>query len=102
MGSTLALLHATTGTGIDSLSYSDIIRKIIKVGGCNCSRANIVGAYLGACYGFEACDVSGKGACAYVFIVIIMIYIGSVFKYGLLMYGYVYYCVNDNLSYNIH
>ena len=61
MGSTLALLHATTGTGIDSLSYSDIIRKIIKVGGCNCSRANIVGAYLGACYGFEACDSSGKG-----------------------------------------
>ena len=82
MGSTLALLHATTGTsgkstgagtgegtgtGIDSLSYSGIIRKIIKVGGCNCSRANIVGAYLGACYGFDACDVSGKGTYIYVF-----------------------------------
>ena len=37
----------------DHLGYADTIRKVIKVGGCNCSRANFVGACLGAIYGIQ-------------------------------------------------
>jgi len=34
-------------------SYAQGIRSTIKAGGCNCSRANFVGACLGAMYGFD-------------------------------------------------
>ena len=41
------------------LSFADTIRKIIRVGGCNCSRANMVGACLGANYGFQEVPFHG-------------------------------------------
>lgn len=36
---------------ITSSSYAECIRKIAKGGGCNCSRANLAGAVLGAVHG---------------------------------------------------
>jgi len=38
---------------ITSKSYKDAMHKTIKAGGCNCSRANFVGAYFAALKGFE-------------------------------------------------
>jgi ADP-ribosylglycohydrolase len=37
---------------ISSSSYEEAVRKVIMAGGCNCSRANLAGACLGAAYGF--------------------------------------------------
>ena len=45
MGSTHAI--------ITSSSYKSAIIKTIKAGGCNCSRANFVGAYFAAYKGFK-------------------------------------------------
>ena len=38
---------------INSKSYKGAILKTIKAGGCNCSRANFVGAYFAALRGFK-------------------------------------------------
>ena len=38
---------------VTSNNYCDGIRKTIKAGGCNCSRANFIGCILGAIYGFN-------------------------------------------------
>jgi ADP-ribosylglycohydrolase len=38
---------------VTSNNYCDGIRKTIKAGGCNCSRANFIGCVLGAIYGFN-------------------------------------------------
>ena len=38
---------------ISSNNYKSAIIKTIKAGGCNCSRANFVGAYFAALKGFE-------------------------------------------------
>ena len=37
---------------VSSASFAGGIRKVIMAGGCNCSRANLAGACLGAAYGF--------------------------------------------------
>jgi len=39
---------------INSKNYKDAILKTIKAGGCNCSRANFIGAYFSALYGVSA------------------------------------------------
>jgi len=39
---------------INSRNYKDAILKTIKAGGCNCSRANFIGAYFSALYGVKA------------------------------------------------
>ena len=36
---------------LTSSSYPDVVRKIIRSGGCNCSKNNFAGAYFGALYG---------------------------------------------------
>ena len=36
---------------INSTNYKDAILKTIKAGGCNCSRANFIGAYFAALKG---------------------------------------------------
>ena len=46
-GSFQGALHAM----LTSNSYAECIRKIARAGGCNCSRANLAGACLGAVYG---------------------------------------------------
>ena len=38
---------------INSNNYKSAIIKTIKAGGCNCSRANFVGAYFAAYKGFK-------------------------------------------------
>ena len=38
---------------ITSKTYKDAVHKTIKAGGCNCSRANFVGAYFAALKGYE-------------------------------------------------
>ena len=38
---------------VNSNNYKSAINKTIKAGGCNCSRANFVGAYFAAYKGFE-------------------------------------------------
>ena len=38
---------------ITSQTYKDAVYKTIKAGGCNCSRANFVGAYFAASKGYE-------------------------------------------------
>ena len=38
---------------ITSKTYKDAVHKTIKAGGCNCSRANFVGAYFSALKGFK-------------------------------------------------
>jgi ADP-ribosylglycohydrolase len=57
MAAMLALLHAST-----PLSFADTIRKVIKIGGCNCSRANMVGACLGAAYGFQDSPINSENS----------------------------------------
>jgi hypothetical protein len=54
-GSILALLSSspTSAKPGAKLGFAEAIRKVIKGGGCNCSRANFAGACLGAAYGFE-------------------------------------------------
>jgi len=37
---------------VSSASFTDGVRKVIMGGGCNCSRANLAGACLGAAHGF--------------------------------------------------
>lgn len=51
-----ALLAVSSSSG-----FAEGIRKVIKGGGCNCSRSNFAGACLGAAYGFETVsdDVNG-------------------------------------------
>ena len=39
---------------INSANYKDAILRTIKAGGCNCSRANFVGAYFAALKGFDS------------------------------------------------
>eukprot|EP01040_Poterioochromonas_malhamensis_P004148 gene4149-4441_t len=51
MGALLAVLQSTNSVVSDASQYISAIRKIIRAGGCNCSRANIAGALLGATYG---------------------------------------------------
>ncbi len=58
MGSVLALLLSAS-RGESALSFADTVRMVIRVGGCNCSRANMVGACLGAAYGFQDTPFSG-------------------------------------------
>lgn len=50
MGALLAVLQSTTNAS-DHSKFSTAIRKIIRAGGCNCSRGNLAGAILGATYG---------------------------------------------------
>ena len=38
---------------INSKNYRNAILKTIKAGGCNCSRANFVGAYFAALKGYK-------------------------------------------------
>ena len=38
---------------ITSKTYKDAVYKTIKAGGCNCSRANFVGAYFSASKGLK-------------------------------------------------
>ena len=52
-GSFIGSLLAISLCHRNQLGYADTIRKVIKVGGCNCSRANFVGACLGAIYGLQ-------------------------------------------------
>ena len=47
MGAILACLPTKEGR----LSFREGIRKVIKGGGCNCSRANLAGALLGSSLG---------------------------------------------------
>ena len=49
-GTFMGSIHAM----ITSNSYKSAIIKTIKAGGCNCSRANFVGAYFAACKGFKS------------------------------------------------
>ena len=39
---------------INSRNYKSAILKTIKAGGCNCSRANFIGAYFSALKGFNS------------------------------------------------
>ena len=38
---------------INSTNYKNAILRTIKAGGCNCSRANFIGAYFAALKGFK-------------------------------------------------
>ena len=38
---------------VNSNKYKSAINKTIKAGGCNCSRANFVGAYFAALKGYK-------------------------------------------------
>ena len=38
---------------LSSASFAEGARKVIRAGGCNCSRANLCGALLGATHGFQ-------------------------------------------------
>jgi len=53
MGALLAigLSHARMADGVE-YGYVGAVRDVLKSGGCNCSRANFVGACLGAAYGY--------------------------------------------------
>lgn len=48
-GSFMGAIHAT----LRADGFAAGIRLVIKAGGCNCSRANLAGACLGAKYGFD-------------------------------------------------
>lgn len=48
-GSFQGALHAF----LSSDSFAEGARKVVRAGGCNCSRANLCGALLGAAHGFE-------------------------------------------------
>ena len=48
-GTFMGSIHAM----ITSKNYKDALLKTIRAGGCNCSRANFVGAYFSALKGFE-------------------------------------------------
>ena len=48
-GTFMGSVHAM----ITSQTYIDAVYKTIKAGGCNCSRANFVGAYFAALKGYE-------------------------------------------------
>ena len=48
-GTFMGSIHAI----VTSNNYKSAIIKTIKAGGCNCSRANFVGAYFAALKGFE-------------------------------------------------
>ena len=41
-------------TILNSKNYKDAILKTIKAGGCNCSRANFVGAYFASLKGINS------------------------------------------------
>lgn len=62
MGPMLALARSSPSVETSKrLSYADAIRRVIMVGGCNCSKANFVGACLGAAYGIEIDSDKGLG-----------------------------------------
>ena len=46
----MGYIHAV----ITSSGYKSAVIKTIKAGGCNCSRANFVGAYFSALKGFSS------------------------------------------------
>ena len=48
-GTFMGSVHAM----ITSKTYKNAVNKTIKAGGCNCSRANFVGAYFAALKGYE-------------------------------------------------
>ena len=48
-GTFMGSVHAM----ITSKTYKEAVHKTIKAGGCNCSRANFVGAYFAALKGYE-------------------------------------------------
>ena len=48
-GTFMGSVHAM----VTSKTYKDAVQKTIKAGGCNCSRANFVGAYFAALKGLE-------------------------------------------------
>lgn len=50
LGAWLAVLQSTSDAS-DKEKFATAIRKIIRSGGCNCSRANLAGSLLGAMYG---------------------------------------------------
>jgi len=52
-GSFQGAIHAVVNSG----SYAEAIRKTIRAGGCNCSRALFAGAMCGAKYGLEGIPV---------------------------------------------
>ena len=53
MGALLAIgtSHARMADGVE-YGYVGAVRDVLKSDGCNCSRANFVGACLGAAYGY--------------------------------------------------
>jgi len=53
-GTFLASIHAI----LNSKNYKSAIIKLIKAGGCNCSRANFVGAYFAALNGLKDIPVN--------------------------------------------
>ena len=58
MGAILACFTASEKRG----SFADSIRALMRAGGCNCSRANLAGAVLGASFGFnDESGISGRG-----------------------------------------
>lgn len=59
-GASFALV--TAAESATPQSFADIIRQVIRVGGCNCSRANMVGACLGAVYGFQEAPFSDSSS----------------------------------------
>ena len=50
-GSVQSAIHALLD---DSADYVTSVRRVMLVGGCNCSRVSLVGACLGAKFGLEA------------------------------------------------
>jgi len=48
-GSFQGALHAV----LTSKSFAEGTRKVVRAGGCNCSRANLAGSLLGACFLFD-------------------------------------------------
>jgi hypothetical protein len=65
MGALLAIgtSHACMNDGIE-YGYVGAVRDVLKSGGCNCSRANFVGACLGAAYGWYDDDSDPATAAA--------------------------------------
>ena len=53
-GTFLGSIHAI----LNSKNYKSAIIKLIKAGGCNCSRANFVGAYFAALNGLKDIPVN--------------------------------------------
>ncbi len=52
-GSFMGALHAAL-TSRQRGGFANSVRDVMKAGGCNCSRANLTGAILGAAFGFQS------------------------------------------------